>query len=46
MACYITRPDMLHQEAKVKRPIFKKEYLYIQKRFPINKDKHKYILEN
>ena len=37
---------MLHQEEKVKRSMLKKkEYLYIQKRFPINKDKHRYILE-
>ena len=28
-----------------KRPMLKREYLYIQKRFPINKDKHRYILE-
>ena len=24
----------------------KKEYLYIQKRFPVNKDKYRYILKN
>ena len=35
---------MLNREVTVKRPNLKKrEYLYIQTRFPINTDKYKYI---
>ena len=35
---------MLNKEVKVKRPNLKKrEYLYMQTRFPVSKDKYKYI---